>query len=141
MTRITGILHAEQYKFLLKSRSVLLRKINVSAKSSRENQNTFYVPWIFFCENWAVYEIIWKSTILDRQATDYNTAHAPCIVDNYSYKHAPRTHLKVTFKCTLPVLYRNKRKQNDYLHFNTLRTGSFKLFKRPFPGFLKILTL
>ena len=25
--------------------------------------------------------------------------------------------------------------------FNTLRTGSFKLFKRPFPGFLTILTL
>ena len=24
---------------------------------------------------------------------------------------------------------------------NTLRTGSFKLFKRPFPGFLTILTL
>jgi len=24
-----------------------------------------------------------------------------------------------------------------YLHFNTLRTGSFKLFKRPLPGFLK----
>ena len=28
-----------------------------------------------------------------------------------------------------------------YLAFNTLRTGSFKLFKRPFPGFLTILTL
>ena len=26
-------------------------------------------------------------------------------------------------------------------HFNTLRTRSFKLFKRPFPGFLTILTL
>jgi len=26
-------------------------------------------------------------------------------------------------------------------YFNTLRTGSFKLFKRPFPGFLIILTL
>jgi hypothetical protein len=25
--------------------------------------------------------------------------------------------------------------------FNTLRTASFKLFKRPFPGFLTILTL
>jgi len=25
--------------------------------------------------------------------------------------------------------------------FNTLRTGSFKSFKRPFPGFLTILTL
>jgi len=27
------------------------------------------------------------------------------------------------------------------LNLNTLRTGSFKLFKRPFPGFLTILTL
>ena len=26
-------------------------------------------------------------------------------------------------------------------HLNTLRTGSFKLFKCPFPGFLTILTL
>jgi len=26
-------------------------------------------------------------------------------------------------------------------YINTLRTGSFKLFKRPFPGFLTILTL
>ena len=27
------------------------------------------------------------------------------------------------------------------LHINTLMTGSFKLFKTPFPGFLTILTL
>jgi len=27
------------------------------------------------------------------------------------------------------------------LLLNTLRTGSFKLFKRPFPGFLTIVTL
>ena len=27
------------------------------------------------------------------------------------------------------------------IEVNTLRTGSFKLFKRPFPGFLTILTL
>jgi len=26
-------------------------------------------------------------------------------------------------------------------HINTLRTGLFKLFKRPLPGFLTILTL
>jgi len=26
-------------------------------------------------------------------------------------------------------------------YFNTMRTGSFKLFKHPFPGFLTILTL
>ena len=29
---------------------------------------------------------------------------------------------------------------DDSKHINTLRTGSFKLFKRPFPGFLTILT-
>jgi len=29
----------------------------------------------------------------------------------------------------------------DFLILNTLRTESFKLFKRPFPGFLRILTL
>ena len=28
-----------------------------------------------------------------------------------------------------------------YGHVNTLRTGSFKLFKRPLPGFLTILIL
>jgi hypothetical protein len=33
----------------------------------------------------------------------------------------------------------NSEQCNDRL--NTLRTGSFKLFKRPFPGFLTILTL
>ena len=34
-------------------------------------------------------------------------------------------------------------KQIDELNavINTLRTGSFRLFKRPFPGFLTILTL
>jgi len=30
---------------------------------------------------------------------------------------------------------------HDLPRLNTLRTGSFKLFKRPFPGFLTILTL
>jgi len=29
----------------------------------------------------------------------------------------------------------------EALDVNTLRTGSFKLFKRPLPGFLTILTL
>ena len=29
----------------------------------------------------------------------------------------------------------------ELIVFNTLRTRSFKLFKRPFPGFLTILTL
>ena len=36
----TGTLHEDQYTFLIISRSVLLRKRNVSDKSFRENQNT-----------------------------------------------------------------------------------------------------
>jgi len=31
--------------------------------------------------------------------------------------------------------------REEGMYLNTLRTGSFKLFKRPLPGFLTILTL
>jgi len=43
----------------------------------------------------------------------------------------------VSARCT------NKKEEKCvvFLAVNTLRTGSFKLFKRPFPGFLTILTL
>ena len=37
------------------------------------------------------------------------------------------------------ILHVSRIRINIFL--NTLRTGSFKLFKRPFPGFLTILTL
>jgi hypothetical protein len=36
---------------------------NVSDKSCRENQNTFCVQQLFFFENRAVYEIMWKNTV------------------------------------------------------------------------------
>ena len=38
-----GTLHGNQYTFLIKSRSVLLRMRNVSDKSCRENRNTRFV--------------------------------------------------------------------------------------------------
>jgi len=51
----------------------------------------------------------------------------------------------------MPILTRKKREvlsfgdlelaDSSRWKLNTLRTESFKLFKRPFPGFLKILTL
>jgi len=47
------------------------------------------------------------------------------MVDNYGYKHTLRTRLKVTFRYTLPVLYRNKRNQNYYLHFNIIQSLEF----------------
>jgi hypothetical protein len=37
-----GTLRDDQYTFLIISRSVIIRMGNVSEKSCRENQNTFY---------------------------------------------------------------------------------------------------
>ena len=52
-----GALHGDQYTFMVISRSVLPRMRNVSDKSCRENRFRFS---IFFFENRAVYEILWK---------------------------------------------------------------------------------
>jgi hypothetical protein len=46
--KINGTLLQAQYTFLTTSRSVLLRMINVSDKSFRENQNTYFVFSNFF---------------------------------------------------------------------------------------------
>jgi hypothetical protein len=43
----------------------------------------------------------------------------------------------IRYKEKLP----EESKMSIIVSINTLRTGSFKLFKRPFPGFLTILTL
>ena len=43
---------------------ILLRMKNISDKICRENQNTLFVfQLIFFLENCAVFEIMWKSTV------------------------------------------------------------------------------
>ena len=49
--------------FLIISRAVLLKMRNVSDKSCRPNQNTFYFKQFFFLENCAFYEIMWKNII------------------------------------------------------------------------------
>jgi hypothetical protein len=54
---------------------------NVSDKSCREIQHTFYVHYVLF-ENFAVYEIMWKKYSRARQDTDDNIALAHCIQDN-----------------------------------------------------------
>jgi len=58
MTRKAGTLHEDQFTCLIISRSVL-RKRNVSHKSCRENQNSFYIQQRF-PENSAVYKSTWK---------------------------------------------------------------------------------
>jgi len=42
LTKITGTLHEDRYRFLIISRSVLLRMRNVADKSCIENQNTHF---------------------------------------------------------------------------------------------------
>ena len=59
-TRITDTLYEDRCTFLFVFHSVLLRIRNVSDKICRENQNTQFVFSIFFFENRAVYEILWK---------------------------------------------------------------------------------
>ena len=57
-------LRGNQYTFLITSRSVFLRKRNVSDKSSRENQNTHFMSNNFFEKKIvAVYEIVWKNIV------------------------------------------------------------------------------
>jgi hypothetical protein len=66
LTRIKGTLHEDQYTFLIISRSILLRRRNVSDKSFRENQNTYFVFnnfFLFFFQNRSVSEIMWKIVV------------------------------------------------------------------------------
>ena len=51
LTRITSILHEEQLKFMIISRSVLLGMSIVSEKCCRENQNTHFMFSNSFSEN------------------------------------------------------------------------------------------
>jgi endoglucanase Acf2 len=68
LTWMTGTLHEDQYTFLIISHSFLLRMKNVSDKSCKENQNTYFI----FNENQntyrAIYEKTWKN-ILDPDST------------------------------------------------------------------------
>ena len=59
------------------SHSVLLRMINASDESCRENEYTHFMSNYFF--NRAVYEIMWKNRA--GQATDDNMAHTHYMLD------------------------------------------------------------
>ena len=66
----------------------------------------------------------------------------------FSYKTSNHTSLCENSSTLQKISNRETHCNKEYstlfvgnIHVNTLRTGSFKLFKRPFPGFLTILTL
>jgi len=63
---MTGTLHEDQYTFLMKSPSVILGMRNVSGKSCRGNQNTYFVfsNSFFSPKIVPLYEIVWKNVIV-----------------------------------------------------------------------------
>jgi hypothetical protein len=60
--KITGTLNDQQYTLLFVSHSILLGTRNVSHKSCRANQNTYFMSNNFF-RRCAFYEIMWKNNV------------------------------------------------------------------------------
>ena len=60
------------------SSSIHLKMRNISDKSCRENQNTFYVQLLFFPENGAFCEIMWKN-IVEPASAQMTMARAYCM--------------------------------------------------------------
>jgi hypothetical protein len=58
---------------------VLLRMINCSDESSRENQNIHFMVSNFYSEDRAVYEIIWTN-IVQRGRPQMTMAYAHCVL-------------------------------------------------------------
>jgi hypothetical protein len=80
LTTVAGTLNEDQYTFVMISRSVLLRMVNVSDKYCRENQNTHF-PVIFggmggSCPLWNKVEKYCRAG----QATNDNMALAHCVL-------------------------------------------------------------
>jgi len=58
-----GTLHEDQYTFVIICSSFLHKMQNISDKTCRENQNTFFTGSIFFFENRAVCDIMKKNIV------------------------------------------------------------------------------
>jgi len=86
---MTGTLHVSLCKFMIMSRSVLLRMRNVSDKTCIENQNTYFVfSNFFFLEN---YSVLWKKCGRVGQVTDDNvirSLHFACCVPKATNAHS-----------------------------------------------------
>jgi len=108
-------LHVDLSTFVTVSRSVLLRMINVSDKSCRENQSTHFVFGYFFwlkschlCDNVENY-------CRTGQATDDNVTLAHCMLDTKGYKHTLRICNTYCFS-TAKVVARTRLNVTLYVH-------------------------
>ena len=115
-------------------------------KSCRENQNTFCVQYLFFFENWAVYEIMWKNTvergkqqmIIWRMRITWRTnkathtyTHSECVITIvFALQQWLHEHTSV-LRCTYitSIVSRTKHKQIKWTVRNPLKTQKQNLKK------------
>jgi hypothetical protein len=76
--RITGILHEDVFTFMTISRRILLRMRNVSNKSCRGNQNTFYAQQLFFLPKIVPFVIMSKNT----RSPPHRDKHIPGVTED-----------------------------------------------------------
>ena len=78
----SGTLHeADRYTFMIISRADHLRMRNVSGKTCRENQNTYFVFSNFFPKKCRLWDT-WKNIVRTAGQTIHdNVAHAQCMLD------------------------------------------------------------
>jgi len=101
-TRITGIVHEEQYAFFIIPRLILLRMKNASYKRCRENQNTHFVLSKFlFLKSCRLCENVEKYCRLDRPQMTIQNMRIACWITKAMYTHThTHTEYYLLFYCT-----------------------------------------
>jgi len=84
-------------------------------KSSTENQHTHFISNIFFFENRAVCEIMWKNTVEPGRPHD-NMAHAHCLLD-IKIKNTHCQNLQKLCFSTATMVPRTRLNITSYVHF------------------------
>jgi hypothetical protein len=56
LTGISGTLHEDRYTFVIISRSILLRRRNISIRSFREKSNTYFIFNFLFRKSWCLWD-------------------------------------------------------------------------------------
>jgi len=91
-------------------------------------------PRLSFCPYSALQSPLWHRTTI----CPHKSLHFSHIFNSF---HGYRTAWSFHRLLHPSVLLKTSLCHSNTAALNTLRTGSFKLFKRPFPGFLTMLTL
>jgi len=88
LTRIIGTLHGDRYKFMITSRSILLRMRHISDKFVEEIKTNTLCSKAFL-KNRAFYEITWKNIVQpDRPQMTIRRMRIACCITKSTYTHS-----------------------------------------------------